>query len=113
MAESTGKFIATGEFDELPNRAGELQANEAALDAPAPAPEKQDQAEVERDTAETTDAGPDVETSAERKVRKARAQAGEPHLNLKLPPADMRRAEYPGAGIDFVGRPVFLPVLSV
>ena len=75
VAESTRKFIASGKFDELPNRAEELQANEDALDVPAPTPEKSDQAEPERSTSETKDTELDVETSAERKVSKARARA--------------------------------------
>lgn len=59
----------------MPNRAEELQANEDALDVPAPTPEKSDQAEPERSTPETKDIEPDVETSAEQKVRKAKARA--------------------------------------
>ena len=75
VAESTREFIASGEFDELPTRSEELQANEDALDAPAPAPEKSDREEPECDALETEGAEPDQETSAERKVRKARVRA--------------------------------------
>lgn len=75
VAESTREFITSGEFDELPNRAEELQANEDAVDVPAPAPEKSDRTEPERDAPETEDTEPDAETSAEQKVRKAKARA--------------------------------------
>lgn len=76
VAESTREFVASGEFDELPTRSEELQAkNEDAVDVPAPAPEESDQAEPERGTPETKDTKPDLETSVERKIRKARARA--------------------------------------
>lgn len=75
VAESTREFIASGEFDELPTRSEELQANEDALDVPAPEPEESDRAEPDRDALETEDTEPDLETSVERKVRKARARA--------------------------------------
>ncbi len=69
VAESTREFITSGEFDELPNRTEELQANEDAVDVPAPAQEC-DRAESERDAPEIENTEPDLETSAERKVRK-------------------------------------------
>lgn len=67
--------MASGEFDELPTQSEELQANEDALDVPAPAPEESNRAEPERDALETEGTEPDLETSVERKVRKARARA--------------------------------------
>ena len=75
VAESTREFVASGEFDELPTQSEELQANEDALDVPDPAPEESNRAEPERDALETEGTEPDLETSVERKVRKARARA--------------------------------------
>ena len=75
VAESTRDFVASGKFDELPTRSEELQANEDALDVPAPTPDESDRAEPERDSLETEDTKPDLENSTERKVRKAKARA--------------------------------------
>ena len=75
VAESTREFVASGEFNELPTRSEELQANEDALNVPAPVLEEFDRTEPERGALEREDTEPDLETSAERKVRKARARA--------------------------------------
>lgn len=75
VAESTRAFITSGEFGELPNQAEELQANEDALDVLDPEPKKSDQAELGRHIQETKDTEPDVKTSEERKVHKARVRA--------------------------------------
>ena len=79
VTESTRRFVASGEYAELPTRAEEAQANEDAVEAPAPSPEGPGQGgpaehplrpEGGREAPQI-----DVESPEERKVRRARAKA--------------------------------------
>ena len=75
MAERTRKFVASGDFAELPTRSEEIQANEDTVDVPVSVPEEPDRAEPEHGSPETEDTAPALETPEERKVRRARARA--------------------------------------
>ena len=82
VAESTRKFVASGEYAKLPTRAEEEQAREDGAEVPTPAPETRPEAEREdvgaEDYAPEQEADPaaiDLEQPAERKVRRARAKA--------------------------------------
>ena len=82
VAESTRKFVASGEYAKLPTRAEEEQAREDSAEVPTPAPETRPEAEREDVGAEeqapeqeADHAAIDLEQPAERKVRRARAKA--------------------------------------
>ena len=79
IAESTQRFVASGEYAKLPTRAEEAQANEDAADVFPSVPEGADRtepgAEPRPPEAAQEDPRVDVESQEERKVRRARARA--------------------------------------